>query len=476
MKKFIQLLILSSFIFLQTSADEYVIISNSSLKNLTKQQIKAIYLKKTTHINGITLVPINLEYNNVLREKFNKEILHMSTEQLKKYWAQQYLLGIQPPISMKSQKSIKAFVKKVDGAIGYINKKNIDNNVRILYSWNDTPVYLKPHKYIPPTQHEHPDEHTVQTQYKEEQAQYKAEKTEYKYVYEPGNGYKIGSSPIYIGTHFSMDYTHKNGNNEYKINELALFSYGKFEKFSYMAELGYKNLYVSNSRTFAEDKTLHIERLYADYDYNNEYNLRVGKYNSPIGFWNLLAVDVLKETTSEPISTSIIFPQYTTGIDASYENNDLKFDVMLQHNNDFDSDFNNYKVDKHYGIGISYNTDTYKIKFNGGYFNDLYYTQVSAKYETDKYEILSEIGHQTSKERTIVPYAGYIQGSYKVTPQHIATLRTESYKNNLTSTDDTTAIVGYTYRPYQNIALKSEYQLHSQQKENQLLFSLSAMF
>jgi len=475
MKKVIQFLTLSSFIFLQTSADEYVIISNSSFKHLTKQQIKAIYLKKTTRIDGITLVPINLEYNNVLREKFNKEILHMSTEQLKEYWTQQYLLGVKPPISMKSQKSIKAFVKNVDGAIGYINKKNIDNNVRILYSWNDTPVYLKPHKHIPPTQHEPSHEHTVQTQYKTVQ-------TQYKYVYEPGNGYKIGSSPIYIGTHFSMDYTHKNGNNEYKINELALFSYGKFEKFSYMADLGYKNLYVSNSRTFAEDKTLHIERLYADYDYNDEYKFRVGKYNSPVGFWNLLAVDVLKETTSDPISTSIIFPQYTTGIDvsyasyASYENNDLKFDVMLQHNNDFDSDFNNYKVDKHYGIGISYKRNKYNVKVNGGYFNNLYYAHVSAKYETDKYEILSEIGHQTSKEKTTIPYAGYIQGSYKVTPQHIATLRAESYKNNLTSTDDTMAIVGYTYRPYHNIALKSEYQLHSQQKENQLLFSLSAMF
>lgn len=465
MKKAIQFLTLSSFILLQTSADEYVIISNSSLKHLTKQQIKAIYLKKTTHIDGIDLVPINLEYNNVLRKKFNKEILHMNTEQLKKYWAQQYLSGIRPPISMKSQKSIKAFVKKVDGAIGYINKKNIDNNVRILYSWNDTPVYQKPHKHIPPTQPERPHAQPVQT--------------EYKYAYKPGNGYKIGSSPIYIGTHFSMDYTHKNGDNEYKINKLALFSHGKFKKFSYMAELGYKNLYVSNSRTFAEDKTLHIERLYADYTYNDEYKFRVGKYNSPVGFWNLLTVDVLKETTSDPVSTSIIFPHYTTGVNVSYiskENSNLKFDVMLQHNNDFDSDFNNYKVDKHYGIGISYNTDTYKIKFNAGYFNDLYYTQVSAKYETNKYEILSEIGHQTSKERTTVPYAGYIQGSYKITPQHIATLRAESYKNDLTSTDDTIAIAGYTYRPYHNIALKAEYQLHSQQKENQLLFSLSAMF
>ncbi|MFK5938461.1 MAG: hypothetical protein QM497_08710 [Sulfurimonas sp.] len=463
MKKIILFLTLSSFIFLNTSADEYVIISNSSLQHLTKQQIKAIYLKKTTLIDDITLVPINLGYDNILREKFNKEILHMSTEQLKEYWTQQHLMGTRPPISMKSQESIKAFIKNVDGSIGYINRNNIDKNVSILYSWNDTAVYTEPYKYI-----------AVQ------QEPYKPiAPTKYEYIYEPGNGYKIGSLPIYVGAHFSMDYTHKDGNNEYKINELAFFSYGKFGKIAYMAELGYNNVYVSNSQTFTEDKTLHIERLYVDYAYNDEYNFQLGKYNSPIGFWNLLTVDVLKETTSDPVSTSIIFPQYTTGLDvsyASYKNNNLKLDVMLQHNNDFDSDFNNYKVDKHYALGISYNENEYSVKVNGGYFNDLYYAQVGAKYETDKYEILGEIGHQTSKDTTTTPYAGYVQGSYKLTPQHVATLRAESYKNNLTSTDDTIAIAGYTYRPYHNIALKSEYQLHSKQKENQLLFSLSAIF
>ena len=477
MKKVIQLLTLSSFIFLQTSANEYVIISNTSLKHLSKQQIKAIYLKKTTLIDDITLVPINLGYDNILREKFNKEILHMSTEELKEYWTQQHLLGTRPPISMKSQESIKAFIKNVDGAIGYINRNNIDKNVSILYSWNDTPVYQEPYEHTVQTEYAQTAqtqyEHTVQTEYTN------TAQTEYQYVYEPGNGYKMGSLPIYVGAHFSMDYTHKDGTNEYKINELALFSYGRFDKISYMAELGYKNLYVSNSRTFKEDKTLHIERLYVDYAYDDEFNFRVGKYNSPIGYWNLLAIDVLKETTSDPISTSIIFPQYTTGLDVSYtsyENNNLKLDIMLQHNNDFDSDFNNYKVDKHYALGVSYKQNEYSIKVNGGYFNDLYYAQISAKYKTDKYEILSEVGHQTSKDTTTTPYAGYVQGSYKVTPQHIATLRAESYKNNLTSTDDTMAIAGYTYRPYKNIAIKSEYQLHSKQKENQLLFSLSAMF
>jgi hypothetical protein len=463
-KKILSVTVISSILFFKMSADEYVIISNASVKGLSKEQIKEIYLKRLTFVNGVDMVPINLEHDNILREKFNKKILNMSTKQLKEYWNKQHLLGTRPPISMKSQESIKTFITKVDGSIGYINKKNLDKDVFILYGWNDTPAYKIPYiaqvsEIIPK-----PFEHT--------------EQIPYEYAYEAGNGIKISSLPIYVGARFSMDYTHKDANNEYKIKDLALFSYGKFEKISYMVDLGYQNLYVSNSNIFKEDKTLHIERLNVDYDYD-VYKFRVGKYNSPIGFWNLLTADVLKETTSDPVSTSIIFPQYTTGLDASYtsyENNNLKFDLMLQHNSDFDSDFNNYKVNKHYGLGISYKQKKYSIKVNGGYFNDLYYTQVSAKYKADKYEILGELGHQTSKHKTTTPYAGYVQASYKVTPQHIATLRAESYKNNLTATDDTMAIAGYTYRPYKNIALKSEYQLHSQEKQNQFLLSLSAMF
>jgi hypothetical protein len=38
---------------------------------------------------------------------------------------------------MKSEESIKAFVKKVDGAIGYINANSVDDGVKVLYKWSD---------------------------------------------------------------------------------------------------------------------------------------------------------------------------------------------------------------------------------------------------------------------------------------------------------------------------------------------------
>jgi len=310
--------------------------------------------------------------------------------------------------------------------------------------------------------------------------------------YQLGKGAQIGSLPLYIGGYFSMDYQHTDEINRYKLEDLAVLGYGNYEKLSYMAEIEFQDLYVKTYKNgqnkTTKSKKLHIERLNLDYNINEKYMLKVGKYHSIVGFWNLLPINVLRETTSNPVSSNILFPIFTTGLDASYLSygeGELKVDIMLQHNKDICNRSNNYKIDKHYGFGISYEKDDYTFKINSGYFHtinkniikdNLYYLLLSAKYESDKYQVLSEIGSQKSKSEFTVDYAGYIQGLYRFTEQHLGVLRVESYKENVNKTSDKLLILGYTYRPIYPVAIKSEYQFHSQNQQNQFLFSLSVLF
>ncbi len=118
-------------------ADTYAVIVNKNMKNINKVQIKAIFLKKLTRINNIKVVPVNLNARDGLRRKFEKELLHMSFARLKAYWIKQHYLGNRPPLSMKSQESVREFVKKVDGAIGYIDTKHVDESVKVIYEWSD---------------------------------------------------------------------------------------------------------------------------------------------------------------------------------------------------------------------------------------------------------------------------------------------------------------------------------------------------
>ncbi|MDB2562662.1 hypothetical protein N9X61_03565 [Sulfurimonas sp.] len=133
MRFILGVLLFSSFCF----ADEYFIISNKKIDTLSRSQVKAIYLKKLHFINDVRIVPLNLELKHPLRKKFEKNILKMGFIQLKSYWNKQHYLGKRPPLNMKSQEAILAFVKKVDGSIAYIDAQPLDNSLNILYKWED---------------------------------------------------------------------------------------------------------------------------------------------------------------------------------------------------------------------------------------------------------------------------------------------------------------------------------------------------
>lgn len=311
--------------------------------------------------------------------------------------------------------------------------------------------------------------------------------------YQLGKGKQVASLPLYVGGYISADYSNMNNENRYRLDDIAVIGYGNYEKLSYMAEFEYKEFYTQTYRgdtvDIVKNNKLHAERIYLDYNYNEDYMFRVGKYNNPIGFWNLLPVNVLRDTTSNPITSEILFPRFTTGVGAtysSYDEGELKIDLMAQNNQDIDNNYNNYKINKHYGFGILYERSNYSIKANAGYFDrldsllstpdNLYYFLLSGKYDLDRFQLLGEVGTQKSKGEFTTNYAGYLQSLYRFTEQHVGILRFESYDDKLNNKKDDIGIVAYTYRPIYPVAIKSEYQFHSFHIENQFLFSLSVMF
>lgn len=334
--------------------------------------------------------------------------------------------------------------------------------------------------------------------------------------YELGEGIQLSPLPVYLGGYISTEYKKTQNAAKYNIEDIALLSYGNHERLSYMAEVEYKNFYTQKTEdsvvTTEKDTRLYIERLYLEYTFNENFVGRVGKYISPIGFWNLLPINVLRDTTSDPLSTNIIFPEFTTGLYTSYTNyqaNEIKIDVMLQNSEDLDDKYSNYKINKHYGLGVSYTQGNLTSKINVGYFNklhryvddefkkdfkqenedkeedyisrsneeqDLYYVNLGIKYETLNYQILSELGHQESSNGISTNYAFYLQGLYRITPKHTAIFRFEAYDDALTNKRDQFGIFAYTYRPVYPVALKAEYQSHELSKFNKLLISFSVLF
>ena len=311
--------------------------------------------------------------------------------------------------------------------------------------------------------------------------------------YTLGEGLQVGELPIYIGGYFSTDIKATDDYQQYRLDDIALLSYGSYEKLSYMAEAEFKEFYTyiktPDSSFTKKDTALHTERLYLEYAFDENFMGRAGKYNSPIGFWNMVPVNVLRDTSSNPKSLDILFPRFTTGLLGSYthygESSTLQVDAIVQHNDDIDPDYNNYKADDHYGLGITYSVDDLSLKLNLGTFNSLSesylqkrlsYALVSLLYEKDDFKIMSEFGSQRAKEGYTTEYAGYLQGVYYITSQHAAIIRLETYKDKSIAMQDNLSIFAYTYRPLYPVAFKFEYQLDSAQEDEQFVFSFSVLF
>ena len=313
--------------------------------------------------------------------------------------------------------------------------------------------------------------------------------------YTLGNGYKVPALPIYIGGYLSTQYINNREpkKDTFQINDAALLGYGSYNRFSYLAELEVVNLYkkeLDSAKEASSNTDAHIERLYVDYSINEQYLLRVGKFTSPIGYWNITPINVLRDTTSNPVMSYIVYPKYTSGLDLSYEHlNDYetKVDVIAQDNDDIDEKYNNIKVDKHYALGIKITNELISFKLNGGYFHseptsgsgqDLYYSVASFLFDNDTLKVSGEIGNQFSNNKTTIPYAMYLQSVYTFHKNHYAIVRLESYKenDNLQNIKDSASIFAYTYRPIYPIAIKAEYQVHSYSELNQFMASFSVLF
>jgi len=117
------------------SAEKFVLVTNSKspISKLTQTEIRMFYLKKRRFWGEMKLVTLNLPPQNHLRKHFEHEILNMNAAQLDTYWIKQHYMGYRPPYRVESVESMILFIKKVEGAIGYIPVNKVDTGLKIIY-------------------------------------------------------------------------------------------------------------------------------------------------------------------------------------------------------------------------------------------------------------------------------------------------------------------------------------------------------
>ena len=122
--------------------------------------------------------------------------------------------------------------------------------------------------------------------------------------YQWGRGITWQAINLNLGGYFNAVYEHPQQFKEsVSLNDLSLFfTWSPHQRLRFFAEIETEN-WLSTQGVDSLDNTLSTERLYLDILTSPASTLRLGKFLTPIGRWNLTHVSPLIWTTSRPLVT-----------------------------------------------------------------------------------------------------------------------------------------------------------------------------
>jgi len=90
--------------------------TKNRLVKITQEELRDLYLKKITKIQGITFIPIDNRKNYA---EFCKKVIQKTPKQMRAYWAKELYDGTKVPPKMRNDTQIKNALQKNSYIISY---------------------------------------------------------------------------------------------------------------------------------------------------------------------------------------------------------------------------------------------------------------------------------------------------------------------------------------------------------------------
>lgn len=112
-----------------------VVSAKSAVTSLTENQLADIYLGRSARFpDGTPAIPCDLAEDSPLREEFYTKLIGKSQSQIKAHWSKLIFTGRgQPPREMPTSESAKQLVIEKPNVICYIDRKQVDSSVTVLF-------------------------------------------------------------------------------------------------------------------------------------------------------------------------------------------------------------------------------------------------------------------------------------------------------------------------------------------------------
>jgi len=113
-----------------------VVSAKNPVSTLSKSQIADIFMGKMIRFpNGSEVVPVDQVENSAARKEFYFEFADKSPAQIKAFWSKIIFTGRgKPPPEVSNDIEVKKFIAKHPDAIGYIERKRVDDSVKVVHT------------------------------------------------------------------------------------------------------------------------------------------------------------------------------------------------------------------------------------------------------------------------------------------------------------------------------------------------------
>lgn len=138
------------------------------------------------------------------------------------------------------------------------------------------------------------------------------------FEYRAGRGLRFGDTGLRVGgfTTFEFDQEQGASGGEFEldsVNLLVLFE--PIPEFALFSEIEFGDLLIVETDTgkSTSDLKVELERLYGEWRFSDSLKTRVGKFQTPVGRWNLVPAEPFVWTAIEPVGVEVAFDEYLTG-------------------------------------------------------------------------------------------------------------------------------------------------------------------
>ncbi len=291
--------------------------------------------------------------------------------------------------------------------------------------------------------------------------------------YRLGSGYPLSDTGLRVGGYASAQAGVPRASPLYfEVNDLSLFlTWDNGSRLHFFSELEAGDPLTTGKHDVlgTQKASFEFERFYIDNLVNNHLTVRLGKFLSPIGQWNLIHAAPLVWTSSRPVATENLFSTHASGImlhgSSSVANRQLEYSVYGDLSESLDPYRSQNPFENALGAHLRYFLDD-TLQLGASFANFVLNDQSSVRYylagldiawSYRKFELSSEIVYRTGQQANLQNvWQGFVQGVIPVSEHWFAVGRYEAFEQPQHNLGQV-GVIGLAYRPLPPVVWKLEY-------------------